>query len=82
MAATPHPIKLALEIMDAWLGLPEYQYAAKVYLFARKLPPEEVLEAVEIAQAKFPDGGSRGLKYFCGVCWRKIEEHDIRRSWN
>jgi len=82
MQTSPNLIKLALQIMDDWLGLPEYQYTAKVYLFARKLPPEEVLEAVEIAQAKFPDGGIRGLKYFCGVCWRKIEEHDIRRSWN
>lgn len=82
MATTPHPIKLALQIMDAWLGLPERDYKATVYLFSYKLPPEEVLEAGEIAQDKKPEGGRVGFRYFCGVCNRKIEEQQIRRSWN
>lgn len=82
MAATAHHIKLALEIMDAWLGLPPHTYKATVYRFANELPPEEVLEAVEIAQAKIPEGGAKAFKYFCGVCNRKMEEQQIRRSWN
>ncbi len=82
MANTPHPIRLALQIMDAWLGLPERDYKAAVYLFSYKLPPDEVLEAVEIAQAKLPAGGRNAFKYFCGVCNRKIEEQRIRLSWN
>jgi hypothetical protein len=82
MATTPHPIKLALEIMDTWLGLPERDYKATVYWFAKRMPPEEVLEAVEIAQAKLPEGGRNAFKYFCGVCHRRIEEQRIRLSWN
>ena len=82
MHATPHPIKCALEIMDDWLGLPERDYKATVYLFSKKLPPAEVLEAVEIAQGKLPEGGRKAFRYFCGVCHRKIEEHRIRLEWN
>lgn len=82
MAATPHPIKLALEIMDAWLGLPQHTYKATFYRFANELPPDEVLEAVEIAQAKIPLGGREAFKYFCGVCHGKIKEQRIRLTWN
>ncbi len=82
MHATPHPIRRALEIMDDWLGLPERDYKATVYLFSKKLPPPEVLEAVEIAQAKLPEGGRKAFRYFCGVCCRKIEEQRIRLEWN
>ncbi len=82
MATTPHPITIALRIMDAWLGLPERDYKATVYLFSYKLPPEEVLEAVVIAQDKKPDGGIQAFKYFCGVCHRKIEKRIIELSWN
>lgn len=68
--------------MEDWLGLPERQYKATVYLFSHKLPAEVVLEAVEIAQAKLPEGGERAFRYFCGVCCRRIEEQRIRNSWN
>jgi predicted PP-loop superfamily ATPase len=68
--------------MDAWLNLPQPTYKATVYRFAHKLPPTEVLEAVEIAQAKIPQGGMDGFKYFCGVCNCMIQEHRIRLSWN
>ena len=57
-------IKLALEIMDAWLGLPQHTYKATFYRFANELPPDEVLEAVEIAQAKIPLGGRECLQVF------------------
>jgi hypothetical protein len=82
MATKPHSIKLALEIMHTWLGLPQRTYKATVYLFARELPPDEVLEAVEIAVAKIPAGGREAFRYFCGVCHSKIKEQRIRLSWN
>ena len=82
MATSPNCIKLALQVMEAWLGLPEFTYRATVYLFAEKLPPEEILNAVNIAQAKIPDGGMGAFKYFCGVCHGKIREQRIRASWD
>jgi len=82
MATTPNPIKCALEIMDVWLDLPQHTYKATVYRFAQELPPDEVLEAVEIAEAKIPTGGREAFRYFCGVCHSKIKEQRIRLSWN
>lgn len=42
--------------------------------FLSKLPYDEILEAAELARAKFAeDGDNRAFKYFCGICWRKIE---------
>ncbi|MFO1487358.1 MAG: hypothetical protein U1F65_02665 [Verrucomicrobiota bacterium] len=82
MHKLPHPLELALQLMDDWLGLPEISYKADVYWFAQRLPPEAVLEAVQIAQAKIPDGGLDAFKYFCGICHRKIEKQKIRLSWN
>jgi hypothetical protein len=82
MHTTPHPIRIALQIMDDWLGLPDTTYKATVYRFAYELTPEDVLEAVEIAQDKIPDGGMNGFKYFCGVCHGKLKEQRIRQSWN
>ncbi len=32
----------------------------------------EVIEAMEISCSKVPS--ERAFKYFCGVCWRKIEQ--------
>lgn len=82
MTPLPNPIRLALQIMAVWLGLSEDYYKADVYWFAQRLPPEEVLEAVEIARAKFPEGGLNAFKYFCGICHRKREKRNIRLSWN
>ncbi len=75
------PIKRALQLMEGWLNLPEDDYNAAVSWFAKRMPPDELLEAVLIAQAKRPEGGRRAFKYFCGVCHRKIEERRIRLSW-
>jgi len=82
MPPTSHPIKRALQMMDGWLDLPEREYRATVYLFAQRLPADEVLEAVEIAQAKLPQGGMDAFKYFCGVCHGKIRERKIQLAWN
>ena len=68
--------------MGEWLGLPEDDYKPKVYLFAQRLRPEDVLEAVWIAQARLPSGGMPAFKYFCGVCHNMIREQRIRNSWN
>jgi hypothetical protein len=73
---TSHPIKYALELMAVWLDLPEQHYKPTVYLFAQKLPPAAVLEAVELARAKVPFGGEDGFRYFCGVCHNKIREQN------
>lgn len=48
------------------------QQTASIRHFNEALGVHEVLEAAEIARAKFPYGGKRAFLYFCGVCWRKI----------
>lgn len=82
MAITLHPVETALRLMEVWLARPRCIYQADVYRFANRLPPEEVLEAVKIAQEKFPDGGLSGFKYFCGVCNRKLDNQKIRLAWD
>ncbi len=72
MAATPHPIKLALEIMDAWLGLPEYTYKATVYRFSHKLPPERCWKRWKSPRPKIPDGGRECLQVFL----RRLQRQD------
>jgi hypothetical protein len=47
---------------------------ASIRKFLAELPQIEVLHAAEIASLRFPRGGDRGFKYFCGVCWSKIRE--------
>lgn len=41
--------------------------------FLTYLPLHEVVEAAEIARAKFGGARRRRFSYFCGICWRKIE---------
>ena len=82
MPTPPYPIKRALQIMDEWLNLPETACKADVYWFGQRLPPDVVLEAVEIAKAKIPKGGMPAFKYFCGVCHRQREKLEIQNSWN
>ena len=82
MPDTSHAVETALQIMETWLARPRRIYQAEVYRFAGRLPPDEVLEAVKIAQVKFPDGGLRGFKYFCGVCHRKLDDQNIRLAWD
>lgn len=45
--------------------------------FVRELGKEGCLEASEIAWAKKPYSDTQRFKYFCGVCWRKIERGDF-----
>ena len=40
--------------------------------FLAKLPRQTVQEAMQIAVARMPDE-DRSIKYFCGICWKKIK---------
>ncbi len=82
MTTTTQSVEIALEMMEAWLARPRHIYQVDVYRFADRLPLVEVLDAVKIAQTKFPDGGLRGFKYFCGVCHRKLDDQEIRHAWD
>ncbi len=42
-------------------------------VFLKKLPKSDVLESLEISCGRFADP-DRALRYFCGICWRKIRE--------
>lgn len=47
-----------------------------VKTFLRKLPYHEVQEAMYIAINKFPKNHTQVIKYFCGICWRKIKSNE------
>ena len=38
-----------------------------------KLPKHEVIEAMELAVDRLPGKRDQAVKYFCGICWRKIK---------
>jgi hypothetical protein len=44
--------------------------------FLGSLPVSEVIEAADIAIAKFPWPTKKRFSYFCGVCWGKIREQN------
>lgn len=52
------------------------QELASIKRFLERLSFADVLAAAQSANAKFPWGGSRQFKYFCGICWGKIRESD------
>jgi len=41
--------------------------------FLKKLPFEEVKEAMELACFRHPKNGDACTLYFCGICWKKIK---------
>jgi hypothetical protein len=45
--------------------------------FIKALPLHEIIEAMEISTSKFPNNGRRIIKYFCGICWRKIKGSEL-----
>lgn len=63
-----------LEHMRTWLKLSPNTYNPAVMLFALRLPPEKLVEALWVSQSRMPDGGMAAFKYFCGVC------HTMRRE--
>lgn len=44
-----------------------------IKLFNERLPLDQVIEAAEIALARFPFSDYQRFRYFCGVCWKKIK---------
>lgn len=62
--------------MKQWLRLSPKTYTASVRLFALKLPPERLIEAMWKAQAKKPRGNSNAFRYFCGICHSMIREQN------
>lgn len=51
------------------------QRAATVRMLLKRLPRVEIIEAVEIADSRisFKDSPYKAFKYFCGICWRKVD---------
>lgn len=48
---------------------------ATVRSFLRKLSPADIMEAMSIANSRMPGkSDQQKLRYFAGVCWRKIQE--------
>lgn len=44
--------------------------------FIDKLPKEEIIEAMDIAATKMEDEWYNAIKYFCGICWKRIRENE------
>lgn len=72
--------KEVLDHMPPWLGISPNTYKASVMLFALRLPPEKLIEALWIAQARKPAGGMAGFKYFCGTAHGMYRELQRTRS--
>lgn len=45
--------------------------------FIKEMGKEACLDAAEIARSKKPYSDPQRFKYFCGICWRKIERGDF-----
>lgn len=68
---------------DAWAVAEKIQPGASdgwsaawlesVKRFVEKIGVFECLDAADIARAKKPYSEAQRFRYFCGVCWRKIE---------
>lgn len=49
-------------------------WTTSIRRFNEKLGVHAVLEAADIARAKYPYGGKRTFLYFCGICWNLVRE--------
>lgn len=49
-------------------------WTASIRRFNEKLGVHAVLEAADIARAKYPYGGKKTFLYFCGICWNLVRE--------
>lgn len=65
------------EIVEALEGKPADSYnrrsISSIRMFLERMPFYDVLDAAEIAFSRFPYGGLKRFRYFCGICWRKIK---------
>lgn len=68
----------AWEVIEAIFGVTETTNArfSSIQQFLKRLDLFEVKEAAEIARAAKPYSELQRFKYFCGVCWRKIERSE------
>lgn len=60
--------------MQNWLRLSLETYRAAVFMFAIRLPPDKLIEALWIAQSRKPKGDFDSFRYFCGVCHSMLRE--------
>jgi hypothetical protein len=81
-ADTPAPVLRALQLMAHHLRTPARFYLPTVIQFSGQLPPEDILDAVQIAIERIPAGDPAALRYFCGVCKRKIREATIWQEYS
>lgn len=63
------------EVIEALFGATETTHARfqSVARFLERLPLHEVKDAANIARGAKPWSEPQRFKYFCGICWRKIE---------
>jgi len=59
-------------------AFPDYSFSASfkgsVRHFVNELPTEEVCDAMDLAVYRVGHSGHQNtLKYFCGICWKKIK---------
>lgn len=66
-------------IADAFTdGFPGYQLSERfkrvsVKKFVSSLPTEKVEEFMATACSRFADDRDRAIRYFCGMCWKRIK---------
>lgn len=53
------------------------QYMFSIRKFIIELGFHVVLEAAEIANARFRSNDSRRFRYFCGICWNRIRNPEL-----
>jgi DNA-directed RNA polymerase subunit RPC12/RpoP len=65
----------AWEVVEALFGVTETTSARfnSIQSFLKRLDLFEAKDAAQIARAAKPYSELQRFKYFCGVCWRKIE---------
>ena len=51
-------------------------WTSSIRRFNERLGVHVVLGAAAIARGRFPYGGAKTFRYFCGVCWNAIREED------
>lgn len=64
-----------LYIEELSLGGIRRDYFRSIKMFVGKLGFHEVYEAMDLAITRFGAREFKVFKYFCGICWRKIERH-------
>ncbi len=63
------------EVWKVWVP---FEQALKK--FVRRLMLEEFSEAIDLAWERFPDSQHRRFQYFCGICWKKIKDNDVKHG--